>query len=221
MKSNILMRRILFMASIKSVNLLWIIAVVSMISLSSCMRPMMSGSRSHSDHAQPVTKTYSTDSTHVTLSQSSQNNLDAQIDNLCLQISSAISENKKTAVAVIGFSDLEGNVTHLGKYLSEEVTTKLFQTKKFKVIERQLLNKIIKEQKLEVTGIIVDSSAVKIGNLLGVNAIVTGTMTELTNSVKVHARFIGVETGEIFGTASIEIPKDESIQKLLRVQSNE
>lgn len=209
------------MTLIKRESLRFIIPVVLMISFSSCMPMMMLDKHSNSSHAKPATKAASNDSIIVVPSQSSHNNLEIQIDNLCLQISTAISDNNKTTVAVIGFSDLEGNVTHLGKYLSEEVTTKLFQAKKFKVMERQLLNKIIKEQKLEVTGIIVDSSAIKLGNLLGVNVIVTGTVTDLTNTVKIHARLIGVETGEIFGTASTEIQKDESIQKLLRIPSNE
>ncbi|MHB1050613.1 MAG: CsgG/HfaB family protein [Bacteroidota bacterium] len=209
------------MATIKSERLLFFITGLLTVSFSSCMHSMMSDIHSNSNHAKPTTKTFSNDSVNVTPSQPSHNNLDGHIDDLCLHISTAISENNKTTIAVMGFSDFEGNVTHLGKYLSEEVTTRLFQTKKFKVMERQLLNKIIKEQKLQVSGIIDDTSAIKLGKLLGVNTIVTGTVTEFANSVKINARLIGTETGEIFGTASIEIPKDESVQKLLRIKSNE
>ena len=152
----------------------------------------------------------------------SQSNLDTQISDLCNQIATEMSEYQKTTIAVIEFSDLDGNVTDLGKFLSEEVITKLFQTKKFKVIERQLLNKIIKEQKLQVSGIIDEASAKKLGKLLGVNAIVSGTIAELANSVKLNARLIGTETGEIFGAASIEIAKDESIVKLMaKVNGND
>jgi len=154
----------------------------------------------------------------VSMLSFSQNDMDAQIEDLCKQISNEMSEFNKTTIAVIEFSDLDGNVTDLGKFLSEEVITKLFQTKKFKVIERQLLNKVIKEQKLQVSGIVDEMSAKKLGKLLGVNAIITGTVTELAASVKVNARLIGTETGEIFGAASTEIAKDESIQRLLKVQ---
>jgi len=150
---------------------------------------------------------------------SQQKSLDDQIEDLCNQIAIEMSEYKKTTIAVIEFSDLDGNVSDLGKFLSEEVITKLFLTKKFKVIERQLLNKVIKEQKLQVSGIVDEVSAKKLGKLLGVNAIVSGTVAELATSVKVNARLIGTETGEIFGAASVEISIDESIQKLLHLQS--
>jgi TolB-like protein len=145
----------------------------------------------------------------------SQGNVDSQINNLCLKISQEMSENNKTTVAVLEFSDLDGKFSKLGKYLSEEIITHLFQTKKFQVIERQLLNKVIKEQKLQESGIFDDSSVKKLGKLLGVNTIISGTMTDLGNSVKINARLISTETAEIYATASCEIEKTESILKLL------
>ncbi|MEX1013714.1 MAG: FlgO family outer membrane protein [Candidatus Paceibacterota bacterium] len=144
-----------------------------------------------------------------------QNDLDTRINSLAIQISNKMSQTNKTSIAVIEFSDLNGQVTNLGKFLAEEVITKLFQSNKFKVIERQLLNKVIEEQKLQVSGIIDERSVKELGNLLGVEAIVSGTVTELANSVRINARLIGTETGEIFGAASSEIPKDESIRKLI------
>lgn len=145
-----------------------------------------------------------------------QGSLDQRVSELSQQISKEMSDYNKKTIAIIEFSDLDGNITNLGKYISEELITKLYLTKKFKVIERQLLNKIVAEQKLSLTGIIDPNSAKKLGNILGVDAIVSGTITDLSQSLKTNARMLSTETGEIFAVASVEIYKDESVRALLK-----
>lgn len=144
-----------------------------------------------------------------------QGSLDQRIVELTQQISKEMTDNNKKTIAVIEFSDLRGNVTDLGRYISEELITKLYLTKKFKVIERQLLNKIIAEQKLSLAGMIDPTSAKKLGKVLGVDAIVSGTQTDLAQGLKINARMLNTETGEIFAVASVEIFKDESVTKLM------
>jgi TolB-like protein len=95
---------------------------------------------------------------------------DERINELVQQISSAMIEKKKITIAVIEFTDLNGNVNEFSKYLAEELITRLFQTDKFKVIERQYLNKVIEEQKLSLTRIIDPDSAKTLGKILGVEA---------------------------------------------------
>lgn len=144
-----------------------------------------------------------------------QADLNQRVTELSQQISKEMTENQKRTIAVIEFADLRGCVTDFGRYLAEVLITRLYQTKKFKVIERQLLNKLIAEQKLSLTGIIDPASARQLGKLLGVDAIASGTVTDLAQNLSVNARLIGTETGEIFAVASTDIFKDESVMKLL------
>jgi len=144
-----------------------------------------------------------------------QGNLDQRIDDLSRQITSKVSAKQKTTIAVVEFADLEGHVTNFGRFLAEELITRLHETDKFKVIERQLLNKVINEQKLSLTGIVDPLSAKKLGRLLGVDAIVSGSVSDLGKSVRVNARLISTETGEIFAVASSELIKDEAVTKLM------
>ncbi len=152
----------------------------------------------------------------------SQNTLDQGLSNLGEQISNKFEKRNKTIIAVIEFPDLKGNITDLGRFISEELITRLYLTEKFKVIERQLLNKIISEQKLNLSVIIDPKSAKKLGKLLGVEALVSGTITELSNSLKINARLISTETGEVFSVAATEIKKDDTINNLLteRISNN-
>jgi len=148
------------------------------------------------------------------------NNLDNSLSDLTTQIINSISEDGKKKIAVIEFSDLEGNVTQFGKYLAEELITRLFRTKKFEVVERQLLNKIISEQKLSITGMIDPNSAKELGRILGVDAIVSGTITDLGTSLKVNARLISTETGTVFGVAATDIVKNDNVKKLMGIISS-
>lgn len=144
-----------------------------------------------------------------------QDGLNKRVDELGQQIAAKMTAKQKTTVAVVEFTDLQGNTTDFGRFLAEELITRLMETEKFRVIERQLLNKIIAEQKLSLTGVIDPASAKQLGKILGVEAIVAGTVTNLSQSLKVNARLISTETGEIFSVASAEIFKDESVVGLL------
>jgi len=142
-------------------------------------------------------------------------NLNEGLNDLSAQISKDLTENQKRRIAVIEFVDLKGDVTDFGRYLSEKLITNLFRTKKFTVVERQLLNKVIAEQKLSLTGIIDASTAQKLGKLLGVDAIAAGSISDLTKSLEINARLISTETGEVFSAASVQILKDETVCNLM------
>jgi len=141
--------------------------------------------------------------------------LDNKIDQLAQEISSRVEAGGKTKIAVIEFSDLRGNVTDFGMFLAEELITKLFSSARFEVIERQLLNKIMQEHKLSLTGAVDPTSAKELGKILGVDAIVSGTVTDLGKRLKINARLISTETGNVFSAAGITVQKDEEVRQLL------
>lgn len=145
--------------------------------------------------------------------------LDEQLDSLTNQIISSMDEEGKKTIAIIEFSNLDGEITEFGKYLAEELITRLFITQRFDVIERQMLNKVLNEQKLGASGIIDEDSAVSIGQLLGVDAIVTGSITDLGTTLKINTRMISTESGSIFSVASTKIYKDFTVRKLIKQES--
>jgi TolB-like protein len=147
--------------------------------------------------------------------------LDSQLEDLTDQIVLSLSEQKKSKIAVIEFSDLEGNVTQFGRYLAEELITRLFRTGRFEVIERQMLNKVMEEHSLTLSGMIDENSAKELGRILGVDAIASGSVTDLGNDVKVNARLISTETGKVFSVASVKIIKDDVLQRLMGNQIKE
>lgn len=147
-------------------------------------------------------------------------NLEEGIGQLAQQISKSMQEKQKQKIAIIDFSDLNGNVTSLGQFMAEELTTQLFMVApgKFEVVERRQLLKLEEELTLGQTGFIEEKSIKKMGQVLGVDAIVTGSMTDLGNTVKINARLIGVESAKVFAVAATDIPKTGMVADLIAKQ---
>jgi len=146
----------------------------------------------------------------------SQDNIDVALEQLTSQINQYMVEQKKTKIAIIPFSDLQKQtITVLGSYLAEELTTNLFMTGKFKIVERSLMKQVLDELKLSQTGVIDPGSAKELGKMAGVDAIVTGTIADLGSYVAVNCRLIETETGEVFAAAKAKIRKDVNIEKIM------
>jgi TolB-like protein len=141
--------------------------------------------------------------------------LDIQLNNLTNQMVKSLSQENKSKIAIMEFPDLHGNISEFGKFIPEELTTRLFMTRKFNVLERQLLNKVLDEQNLGLTGLIDASSAAQVGKVLGVDAIVTGTVTDIGNMIRINARLISTETAGVFAVASVSIEKEPHIVEMM------
>ena len=148
-------------------------------------------------------------------------NLDEGVSQLARQIGKSMEEKQSQKIAIIDFSDLNGNVTALGQFLAEELTTQLFIVApgKFEVVERRQLMKLADELMLGLSGFVEEKSIKKMGQVLGVDAIVTGSMTDLGNTVKINARLIGVESARVFAVAATDIPKTGMVADLIARQA--
>ena len=84
------------------------------------------------------------------------------------------------------------------------------------MVERSQLDKVIEELHLTMSGRFDEASVQRIGKLLGVDAVIVGSYTELgTHTVEVNSRVIHVETGEIVGVGTVQIPTG-AVEPLLR-----
>src|SRR5438132_3850070 len=144
-----------------------------------------------------------------------QKTLGDGIKDLAAQITASAAKQQKQKIAVLPFRELEGQPTVLGTYLAEELVTNLFQLGNFEIVERQLLDKVLGELKVEQSGAIDPSTAKEIGRVTGVDAIVTGSITDLQSFVGVNCRLIDTTTGKIFGAAQTKITKDDDVKKIM------
>jgi len=129
----------------------------------------------------------------------------------------AKAEFKRTKIAVLDF-ELKGagfETEDMGGIVSEWFITAFVKDGRFDVIERGLLKKILDEQKLGMSGIIDETTATKIGNLLGVKIIISGSVLKLQNILEINARIIDVETASIIAAESVKSTASVRLQDLV------
>jgi len=117
-----------------------------------------------------------------------------------------IADSERTKIAVLDFTiQGKGHETEdMGEIVAEWLITALVKEGRFDVIERRLLKKILGEQELGATGVLDQDSVSKLGKLLGVKAIISGSVIRFQNIIEVNARVIDVETASIITAESVK-----------------
>jgi TolB-like protein len=113
------------------------------------------------------------------------------------EIASTEIVGDRMSVAVLPF-DSKGLGSELGSIdLLDKLITGFVNINRFKVIERALLEKILEEQKLGMSGVLDASTAAEIGKGIGVDAVIVGSVTRANNALSIDARLIDTETAAI------------------------
>jgi len=120
----------------------------------------------------------------------------------------AVQKLSDKKVAVLPFEYVDGRKSAGGRVVAEELTNRIVELGDLTVIERALVEKVMKELEFQMSGAVDPDTAKKIGKGLGVEAIITGTLEDLGgNKVEVNARVIKTETYEIIAVASGNVGK--------------
>lgn len=88
-----------------------------------------------------------------------------------------------------------------GSIVAEWLSTSLAKTGKYELYERILLQKVIEEQKLGLSGLVDEESAARVGELFGVPAIVAGSIIGWEGVYSITARIIDTNTGRVLSSA--------------------
>lgn len=140
-----------------------------------------------------------------------------EVKNISTTVADSLSNLGKKTVAVVDFTDLQGNVTELGRFLAEEISVALASSaKNFEVIDRTHLKAIIQENKLSSTGLIDPQTAIKLGQITGVEALVTGTITPFGDSIRLSVKVLDTKSAKVVGACSADIAKTKAIEELLQ-----
>ncbi len=120
----------------------------------------------------------------------------------------------KTRLAVIGFEKRGEKipVPDLELIVNDWLIEFLVNTNTFEVVERQALEKVLQEQSLGQSGILDPESAAKVGQLLGVDVLISGTLMYLGGTLEVTARMIDTGNGSIIGAASVSTDDEDEIR---------
>ncbi len=123
----------------------------------------------------------------------------------------------KDKIAVLDFQ-LHGkgyNSDDMGKIVAEWLITSLVKEGRFDVVERRLLKKLLEEQSLAHSGVVDENTASKLGKLLGVKAIISGTVMKLQDILEVNTRIIDVETASVIAAENIRSTNATQLKVLI------
>jgi TolB-like protein len=111
---------------------------------------------------------------------------------------------KRIAIIYFDNSGGEPSMDKLKKGLADMLITDLSNINMLAIVERDKLESILKEQKLNNSKEFDPNTASKVGKLLGAQIILTGGYFEMMGSLRLDARFIDVETGKILKADGVD-----------------
>ncbi|MBN1697439.1 MAG: VWA domain-containing protein [Spirochaetales bacterium] len=118
-------------------------------------------------------------------------------------------------IAVSGFTSKPERPMRLLDLLNEMAIAKFSGLDTMTMVERDKLDIILEEQELAVSDLMDTTTAIRIGNFLAADFIVTGTVIEMGSSLAVFGRVINVETAEVESVAQVIVQKNSEVKKLL------
>jgi TolB-like protein len=130
----------------------------------------------------------------------------AAISNHQHTIVDSITEHTGTSgrpgVAVL---DIASDNNELGVFATEEIILQLVRTRKFRVVDRDSIETILKEHHFQYSGVVNDETAVSIGKFIGASIIITGVIRQRDGQIDFSLKILDVETAEIVDLISIPI----------------
>jgi len=122
------------------------------------------------------------------------------LDLLLSPLTASLARAQSPAKASVAVMDMEpkGVPENEVSALSDRLRTELFRTGAFDVMERGKMQDVLKEQGFQQSGACnTDACAVEIGQLIGVQKIIGGSLGRVGKTYTVNLRMIDVKTGRI------------------------
>jgi len=114
---------------------------------------------------------------------------------LTLLVTTAVSQSGKPTVAILDFDAQDVNAAEV-QTLTERMRTEIGNTNAVRLIERKAVEKIMQEQGFQQSGCTSDECAAEVGQLLGVQFMISGTIGKVGKTFTIDCKMFSVETGE-------------------------
>ena len=120
---------------------------------------------------------------------------------LIFTLSILIGQDSRPTVAILDFEGQGVDASEV-QTLTERMRTEIGNTKAVRLIERKAVEKIMQEQGLQQSGCTTDECAAEVGQLLGVQFMISGSIGKMGKSYTIDCKMFSVETGETVRTKS-------------------
>jgi TolB-like protein len=148
-------------------------------------------------------------------------NFREKIEELAAELVKGLPAGRSLRLAVADLPDLRGTTSDFGRFTAERLATRLAQAGRFTVIERRRLSQVLGELKFSMSDLVDPAKARRLGQMLGVEALVVGSISDLGNQVDVDLRVIEIETNRMMLGTSTTITKDQVVAELMKAGHGE
>ena len=99
------------------------------------------------------------------------------------------AQDNRPSVAVLDF-DAKGIASYEAETLTERLRSEIATTNAVRLTDRKLLEKILEEQGLQQSGCTTDECTAEVGQLLGAQFMISGSIGKLGDSYTVDAKMV-------------------------------
>ncbi|MEE8555379.1 MAG: hypothetical protein V3T00_05925 [bacterium] len=117
-------------------------------------------------------------------------------------------------LAVVDFPDLQGELSDVGRYLAQRITTGLSQIEGIRTVARMRLQQALDEMGLSGQLLHDPALARRVGNQIGVNGLVFGTVADLGDQVELDVRVNDVQNRSFLPAAFIRFEREPLLAAL-------
>jgi len=110
---------------------------------------------------------------------------------------------QKTNIAILQFD--AANITEAEvRILTDRLSAELINIGTYNVVERSVMEEVLKEQGFQQSGCTSNECVVEVGKLVGVEQMISGTMGKIGSIYTISARMIDVQTGSVIAQKSLD-----------------
>ena len=102
-------------------------------------------------------------------------------------------------VAILPFQERGSGAEGYAEKVSDVLFASLVVNPELYLVDRADLDKVVKEQELNLSGVVAPGQATQVGHLTGAKILVTGSVIEVGKSLYLVAKIIGTETSRVRG----------------------
>ena len=139
----------------------------------------------------------------------SDDRIDVLIDGQLVQLGQTLDSGSPLVVSLdnILYQDKKMG-SSFSSFLSHKLGSALSRSSKFELFARQELEKILEAIELSLSDLVDSSSAVRVGQLKGMQALITGNFFNGDSAVTVFLNLVQIETGTLLSKIEFDVPKN-------------
>ena len=129
-----------------------------------------------------------------------------------------IDKTNKQTIAVLNFKINKGITEEMNNLLAEKIVMEVLVSKKFRVVDRLIMNKILKEHKFNPSKCGSLDCAVKIGKLFKVDKVIYGNINTTDDIYNVYSHIVDIKAAKIESMADF-ISMGDTVKLITKMES--